>query len=919
MNLCVGDKASQKGFKGFICRNMFIVLAFLVPAAILTGVFILRSFYPFGNRALPVSDGWHQYFPFLSEYQNMLKEGYSVSYSWNTGGGVNFLGVMANYVASPLYLLAALIPAKTTWLLVFLAFTVIVRVGCAGMFFAIFLRKVFRKNDISLLIFSPMYALCAYVLGYYWNTMWLDTFALMPLVIAGAVGVLRDRKFSLYVISLALSVIASFYIGYMVCLFVLIFSICYTVVSFVSLKESLKNALRMVLYSAVALMLTAAITLPAFMALQQSDSAGSAAGFPTEYTINHGYGYTEHNLVNTLMATLKTATHMMSATNPIKMDQGMPNIACGMLTLALIPFYFVTKKIKLKEKIVSLCLLIFFLASFVVNQLNYIWHAMATPAMVYYRWSFIFSFAVIVMAYRAYILLDSYGKKTMIVSGCLLLVYMALAFFLQNKIRVIITALGIAVIFIGLLLNKAGRMKKKTLSLLLCLLVICDLGVNTFVGVRFVGSTKVDDYPMDATDVEMLVEKAEQQSEGEIFRTEFLKSQTLNDGALNSVYGISTFNSMVDSSYADTLKELGLASSKINNRYEYTETNPITNIFLNIKYLIGRDGQTAYDEIALEEVAHSGDSTLYENKAYVPMGFMVDKSLLEYAPESSWRFPGEVLNDWFSSASGIDDEVLLEIEPTEALRSTAYEDKIKTRSENPNSFRMDLSSVKGGADEEAPLMYMEYEVQEDGVYYGLFRASTDDDTVIIINDDEENSREINQNYSNLVSIGTLKKGDKIRVEMEAEFGKTANINCRLARLDEDVLYRGVENLRKSTMTTTQWSDTSVKGNIDVKDSGLFYTSVLYCDGWKVYVDGKEVEITPVGDTFIACELSEGYHEIELEFKAPGINLGIIVSAVGVFCFALLCVYAAITKKKSKIKPCSNAPCSTENGEESDSE
>ncbi|MBR3971329.1 MAG: YfhO family protein, partial [Ruminococcus sp.] len=756
--------------------------------------------------------------------------------------------------------------------------------------------------------FSPMYALCAYVLGYYWNTMWLDTVALMPLVIAGTVGVLRDRKFSLYIISLAVSIIASFYIGYMVCLFVLIFSICYTVVSFVSVKESLKNALRMVLYSLVALMITAVVTVPAFMALQQSDSAGSAGAFPTQYTINYAYGYTEHNLINTLMAVLKTATHMMSAMNPIKMDQGMPNIACGMLTLTLIPFYFVTKKIKLKEKIVSICLLVFFLVSFVVNQLNYIWHAMATPAMVYYRWSFIFSFAVIIMAYRAYILMDSFGKKTIMLSGGLLAAYLVLSFFLQNKLRVVLTGFGVAVIFIGIILNKTGRMKKKTLALLLCLFVICDMGVNTFVGVRFVGSTRVDDYPMDAKDVEVLIDTAKEQSDGEIFRTEFLKSQTLNDGALNLAYGITTFNSMVDSSYADTLKEMGLASSKGNNRYEYAETNPVTNMFLNIKYLIGRDGQTSYDKVCLEEIAERGESTLYENKAYVPMGFMTDVSLLEYAPKSTWRFPGEVLNDWFKTAAGINENVFLETEPVGELGCTAYEDKLSVRLENPNSYRLDLSNVKGTEGEEPPLMYLEYTIEEEGAYYGLFRASTDKNTTVIINGDEENSREISQNYSNFVSIGTFKKGDRIRVEMEAEFEKPSNVNCRLARLDEDVLYRGVEKLRECAMSTTEWSDTTVKGTIDVKKPGLFYTSVLYCGGWEAYVDGKEVEITPVGDTFIAFELSEGEHEIKLEYNAPGLKAGILISVVGIVAFALLCVSAVLVRRKRKTATCEEGCC-----------
>jgi len=319
MTLCAKRNEAEGRLKGFIRNHLFIILAFAVPALILAVVFALRSFFPFGNRMVMISDGWHQYYPFLTEYQQMLKEGRSPMYSWNVGGGVNFFGVIGNYIASPLYLLTAIIPSGVPWLPLFLALTVIIRIGCAGMFFGIFLRKVFAKNDISLVAFGTMYALCAFAMGYYWNTMWLDTFALMPLVLAGVVGVLRDKKFGLYIVSLALSVITSFYIGYMVCLFVLIFSIGYTVVSFVSIKESLKNAGKMVLYTGIAFMMTAFITIPVYMALQGSESAGSVNGFPGEYTVDYGFGIDNNGIVGTLLAFARVATAMISADNPIKM------------------------------------------------------------------------------------------------------------------------------------------------------------------------------------------------------------------------------------------------------------------------------------------------------------------------------------------------------------------------------------------------------------------------------------------------------------------------------------------------------------------------------------------------------------------------------------------------------------------------
>ncbi len=923
MTLCRKRSLADNKSDGFFRRNLFVILAFLVPALILAVVFAIRAYFPFGNRMIMVSDGWHQYYPFLSEYQQMLKEGRSPMYSWNIGGGVNFSGVTANYIASPWYLLTAIIPSGTPWLPLFLAVTVIIRIGLAGMFFGIFLRKVFGKNDISLTAFGTMYALCAFALGYYWNTMWLDTFALMPLVIAGVVGVLRDGKGILYVVSLCLAVLFSFYIGYMVCLFVLLFSICYTVVSFVSIKKSLKNAGCMVLYTLIAVMMTAIVTVPVFMALSGSDSAGSVGGFPSEYTVNYAYDIKDNGVKGTLLAFARTVTNMVSADTPIKMDQGDPNIACGMLAIALLPFYFVTKKIKLKEKITSISLLVFLLAGFVVNQLNYIWHAFATPAMVYYRWSFIFSFAVLVIAYRAFTLLDSISKKTMIASCVLLVVYFAGAFFLQKKMSVIATAVGVLLIMILIVLYKKNKLKFRTLSLLLTLIVVCDMSVNCFLGTRFVGSTKMDNYPMNGKSVEALIDTAYTESEGEMFRTEFLAPQTLNDGALNSVWGITTFNSMVDSSYANTLKDMGLAASMPNNRYAYFETSPVTNIFLNIKYLIGREHevtdengdkvlkvQKALDTEYLKEIKKDTNATLYENTAYVPMGFMAQKELLTYKTSEDWRFSAEVLNEMFSKATGIAPDVFIEVEPVEEA-SVEFADKFVKRGQDPHSYSYKLTDVKPHNDEKSALITVEYEIEKEGTYYGTFRSTSDKKTKIIINDDEENAFEMDQQYTSMASVGTLKAGDKVRVEMEAEYGKNSTVVYRMARINDYVLRKGVEKLSQSTMELSQWNDTSVKGKINVNESGLFYTSVLYCDGWKAYVDGKEVEIKPIGDTFIAFELVEGEHEIFLEYKTPGIKAGVIISVIGLAAFVMLCAGAVFCAKKKKNTPCCSGVSETE--------
>ncbi len=888
---------SKRGLGRFVSDNRYVVLAFLIPAAIMLAVFAVNRYAPFGNRMVMVSDAWHQYYPFLVEYQRMLKEGVSVFYSWNVGGGVNFLGVIANYIGSPLYLLSYFVPSEGHWLEVFMMLTVVFRIGVAGGSMAIFLRKAFKKNELSIVTFGLLYAFCAYIMGYYWNMMWLDTVAILPLVIAGVVSVLRDRKYSLYIISLALSVLFNFYIGYMVCLFVLLFSICYTLVNFRGLKKSFSDAGRMLGLTFIAFMLTAFLTVPAYMALSASDSASDVSGFPTEYTINYAYGYTVHNIKNTLMAIVRTATNLLAYTRPVKMDKGLPNIACGVLSIVLFAFYLFTKKVKLKEKIISVSFLGFLLLSFVVNQLNYIWHGMNTPAMVYYRFSFLFSFLLITLAYRAFTLMDSFSKKTFIFGTGAMTLYLATAFFLQRKISVLVTAAAVVAIIVLFVLYRKRRISYGVLSLVLCLLVIGEASLTAFYCVRVVGYTKNDDFPMNATEVEELYEIALEKSGEDMYRTEFTETFTFNDGALYSVFGISTFNSMADSSYADFFSEFGLAASKSNNRYVYLENTPVADMFLGIRYLMARDGKTASDTAFRQVVATTDECILYENKYALPMGYMAEDGLLTYELHKTVYLPVDGQNDLFSLAAGIDENVLEILKPSKTLYGDYGSPAVK-REGYDYYYDIDLrgNSAEATEDEIAPA-YVDYTIEEDGSYYSLCYASEGENVNHYINGDFENPVVINQKYACTGAVGFLKAGDTVRVEMGLENDKNNRIMTYLIKLDEDVLEAGFEKLSRNTLDVTEWTQTGFKGKINSDKAGLFTTSVLYDEGFSAFVDGKEVEITPVGETFVAFPLSEGEHEIELKFLPKGLRAGVAVTAAGIIIFALVMTAVAIKRRK----------------------
>ena len=116
-------------------RNSFdLLLAFLLPAAIFLVILLRYKILPFGDLTLLYSDLDSQYIEFMAEYRRILLGEGSFSWSWHAGLGLNFLAVIAYYLASPFNFLLILFPENGLPLAV--SIITILKLGCAGASFA---------------------------------------------------------------------------------------------------------------------------------------------------------------------------------------------------------------------------------------------------------------------------------------------------------------------------------------------------------------------------------------------------------------------------------------------------------------------------------------------------------------------------------------------------------------------------------------------------------------------------------------------------------------------------------------------------------------------------------------------------------------------------------------------------------------
>lgn len=878
----------QGRFKAFFSNNLFIILAFLVPFVLMTTAFALMKVSPFGDQQILVTDLWHQYFPFLVDFQDKLKHGESLFWSWTQGAGVNYFALMSYYLASPLNFVSVFIPSE--WLREFLMFSVVIKVACAGMFMAIFLRSVFKKNDFSLVLFGCCFSFCAFFMGYYWNTIWLDTVCITPLVVLGAVKLLTENKFRLYVVTLALSLLANYYIGLFTCIFVLLIFIAYNIAKWENVKAFFTKLLRMGVFSLIAIGITAFFLLPAFFGLQNTNASGSS--FPSTFSINIGKS---NDLLGVLTAIQQILSNFITFISPAtKEADALPNIACGTVSIVLGILFLTSKKIRLKEKIVDMCLIFFMIISCIIRQLDYIWHGFHFTNMIPYRFSYLISFVLVVMAFRAFMLIDfsSCWDVLLAALGSTLVILFAIG--TQEAYTIIGTAIVALVVCTMLFLYTRRIVPKQVLLIVLAVVVIGESGATAYIGVKTTTVTGTYDYPRGGETTKQLISYMNSLEENttELWRAETTSTQTLNDGSLNGYNGLSMFNSMANVDTTRFFENFGMMGWKSGNRYTYAEGSPVTNVFMNLKYIISRDGvyRNNYD---LSEAYAVGNEKLLKNDHYIPMGFMVNNNLTQWVEnDNEDQFnPFDQQNEFFKLATGINENVYTSLDVVSQGHYDYEKFPVSKTSYGNYSFSCTDASI-------TPHVKWNYEAPEDGLYCMYAKISGGDNVTVMQNDAAQGST-YGMGRPYIACIGYFNKGDKISVYSQLEQGQSGSAQVYVNLLNKDVFEEGYEKISKDVMTTTNLTGSSMEGTIDVSEDGLFYTSIPYEEGWTAVVDGKEIEITPVGGSLLAFPLLKGSHEIRLYYYPKGFWPGFAVTTICLLTFAGLCAYTYIIKKKKK--------------------
>ena len=206
----------------FLFGKKYLGFAFLVPAVLMTLIYVALGVWPVGERSALVLDLNAQYVYYIEKFRSILLDGGSFLYSFERALGGEFMGIVAYYVASPFNLLTLLFPKQ--WMTEVVMAIMILKCGFCGFNFGVYAHNRFdRRRPMATIIFSTMYALCSFGVVMQNNLMWIDCMLLFPLVLLGMDRLIKYGRYKLYTVTLALAILSNYYIGYMMCLFLLFY------------------------------------------------------------------------------------------------------------------------------------------------------------------------------------------------------------------------------------------------------------------------------------------------------------------------------------------------------------------------------------------------------------------------------------------------------------------------------------------------------------------------------------------------------------------------------------------------------------------------------------------------------------------------------------------------------------------------
>jgi len=886
--------------KLYTSPNMYLIFCFIAPMVVMYLAYIAKGIHPFTNGSPLVLDLNAQYVYFFEALREFVYGDNSLLYSFSRSLGGEFMGIYAYYMASPLTYIVALFPVTRIQEAVLCI--LLLKTGLSGLSFGYYLHKRSKNpNRLAVFIFSMLYALSAYAVVQQNNTMWIDALILLPLFVYGLENLITRRKYKLYVITLSAILIFNYYIGYMVCIFAVLYFFYYY---FSKTKEEINPRAEKFHF------VRAGSRFAAFSLL----SAGIAAFMLIMAYYSLGFGKTEFSITDwSLKGNFEVfdfLTKLLPGAYDTVEPSGLPFVYCGLLAIILLPVYFVSKKISTREKICSASIVAVLLLSFIVSPLDLIWHGFSVPNWLNARYSFMFCFIVLVIAYKGFGNLRRTGEKFILVIGGLLLLMIATAeklkfeSYINSKEKlptlaciwfsVFFTVALIVLLCLRIKIKPTNKRTTQSVSAVLVAVICIELLCNGIVCLlelhKDVAFTTYDSYQNSLAELRPVISQVEEYDDG-FYRMEKVKHRTKNENMALGLKGLTSSTSTLNASAIQLVNYMGYTGRA--HLTMYRGGTPFTDSLFGIKYVIDYETSERFDHVYNElEFVNSDSYKVMKNPYALSLAYGVDTDINKLVLDNYHSF-FKRYNATVAALLGEKSKVNI-FKPVYGLEATGSNCEL---TETSLAVKCNTGETNSGTVE------FTYVAPYTGNYYFYSPVDRPKEMKVKFSGLMGSFPYLGNDTDHVLAAGYYEKDEIISIEitvpkdMKISFDKSYDF---LWYLDSELYDSAMSRLINGPQFNIdpESTDDHLTGTISTYNSSqMILTTIPYDEGWNVYVDGEKVEIYKTLDALMAFDVSSaGDHTLELKYMPSCYPLGFSISILALLIFISLCVIELILKK-----------------------
>ena len=709
------------------------------------------------------------------------------------------------------------------------------------------------------------------------NPIFYDGMIMLPLVLMGVEEVLDRTGAKRYVLLLALALLLHFYMGYMICIFVVIYALFYLFKSKDrTFKQGFIQLLQLGFYSILAVGLVAFIIVPILMSL-----VSTKGGLESTLLFEWKLQIDPFDIFSKLFLGAFDNSSWPAGPN-------LPNIYVGTLGMIGTVYYFLSSNIQKREKIASLGVLIVFILSCVHEFTSKLWHMGQNPAGFFYRFSWIMAFFLVYLAYLSLREVEQLNwKKSLVVAGVMILIFILVMTRQYSFLIVPQKIATLALIFVMLSILVWPQIHKRWAFL--AAVTAIELMMNATIVQSRVGYTDAYKYQDAVKQLQTAVAPI-RSNDKDFYRIHGSFHLSKNDPFMADYPGMSVFSSNLENSTRDLFEQLG--NTGINATTYYYGT-PLSDAIFSLKYwmtpkpvytkdypdtskmyVFGKYA-TRLDITENTPVVYEEERTeVFQIPLTLPIAFGVNEKLASL--ELRMNQPIQNYNKITAAQLGEDVKYL---EMLAANEITTDNFLAVERAETYQ--RIDSSKP-------ASITYR-FIPQTDEEYWitlpTRFSRNDKNNIKMYLNGEEYHFLN-NYQATQLVNIASQSQGKSIEFKIEVNTDEEYTFTgVRLAKTYRSVANQFIQERQNQAIQLTHWDNSHIRGTVTITDdSSVMFTSIPYDKGWTVKVDGKVVETRKIWNSLLGFEISSGEHTIELSFVPEGWKIGVLISIVSLIVF-----------------------------------